>query len=142
MSSLSLTNSLLRINKAYVRWFYFIEVLQIHDMETFMLLVFLCSKHSFLQNSCVFQSSILHLYSFLIPVFSLVPVFCIPPFQTDPKVKGLFKQRIFKRHNMKNIGLELHETWKIQGNLVWELLLSCAWIFWNFQATILYNQLV
>jgi len=26
------------------------------------------------------------------------------------KVKGLFKQRIFKRQNMKNIGLELHET--------------------------------
>ena len=47
-----------------------------------MLLVFLCSKHSFLQNSCVFQSSVLHLYSFPIFVFSLVPVFCIPPFQT------------------------------------------------------------
>jgi hypothetical protein len=32
--AVSLTNSLLAINKAYVRWFYFIKVLQIHKYMT------------------------------------------------------------------------------------------------------------
>ena len=49
-----------------------------------MLLVFLCSKHLFLQNFCVFQSSILRL------CFFPISVFCIPPSQTQaPTVSTL-----------------------------------------------------